>query len=251
MLGPPKVRRRAFKDMTALKPVKKGRGDGSYRTVGVITSPAGLREAIAMRVPPDLFELRLDHLVRGGKTLQQQMPSLASPLIVTARAPLEGGANSLSATERRDLLLRYVERVAFVDVELRSTRALAGVLVAADRIGVHKILSFHDLARGPIARVLQTKLEAAQRLNAEVLKIVVRTDTMDDISRLAEFTARAKRVCEVSVMGVGRLGLVSRVMLAEVGSKFVYGAIGQRRVSGQPSLVELRCALAASAARIN
>jgi len=82
-------------------------------------SDADLDFAIRMRKPPDLFELRLDRLVRIVDELENKLPSLCAPLIITARHPQEGGVNKLSIRQRRNLLSRFLHRASYVDVELR------------------------------------------------------------------------------------------------------------------------------------
>jgi 3-dehydroquinate dehydratase-1 len=53
--------------------------------------------------------------------------------------------------------------------------------------------------------------------------------------------ADAKRVdLALSVMGVGKLGAISRVLLAYCGSALVYAAIGESHIEGQMSLEQLR-----------
>src|SRR5262245_46135652 len=74
------------------------------RVVGVITSRADLDRATRMRKPPDLFELRLDCLLPLVDQLENKLPRLRVPLIITARHPQEGGVNKLSLRQRRDLL---------------------------------------------------------------------------------------------------------------------------------------------------
>jgi 3-dehydroquinate dehydratase len=44
----------------------------------------------------------------------------------------------------------------------------------------------------------------------------------------------------VSVMGIGRLGAISRVLLAHYGSTLIYASIGQSQIEGQMSLEQLR-----------
>src|SRR4051812_8873141 len=88
--------------------------------VGVIASEADLRRAAVMAPAPDFFELRLDHLVASQDEVEKTIAQLKAPLIVTARHPSEGGANSLSAPRRRDLLTRFIPYAKYVDVELRS-----------------------------------------------------------------------------------------------------------------------------------
>src|SRR5882724_2541671 len=94
------------------------------RIVGVIASRTDLDRAIRMRTPPDLFEVRLDCLVRIVGRLERQLQSLRAPLIITARHSQEGGANDLSLRQRRDLLTRFLNCAHYVDVELRSASAL-------------------------------------------------------------------------------------------------------------------------------
>src|SRR5947207_8310379 len=101
------------------------------RLVGVIMSSASLDFAIRMRQPPDLFELRLDHLVRMVDELENKFSRLRAPLIITARHSQEGGANKLALRERRDLLSRFLRRAHYVHAELLASSALRSVLESA------------------------------------------------------------------------------------------------------------------------
>src|SRR5437867_4829923 len=122
---------------------------GAAATVGVIMSRDDLRFAIRMRNPPDLFELRLDHLVGIVNELENKLSLLPAPLIITARHPREGGANNLSIRQRRELLSRFLPWARYVDVELRSANALRSLLGVARRKNVRRIISFHDLGSTP------------------------------------------------------------------------------------------------------
>src|ERR1700681_721154 len=88
--------------------------------VGVIASRADLLRAARMANPPDLFELRLDHLLNHLDLLENELSRLSSPFIITARHPREGGANNLSVNQRRELLSRFLHHARYIDVELRS-----------------------------------------------------------------------------------------------------------------------------------
>ena len=85
------------------------------RVVGVIASRADLDRAVRMRRPPDLFELRLDHLVGVIDEVEEKILQLNSPLIITARHPLEGGTNKLSLLQRRNLLTRFLPYAKYVE----------------------------------------------------------------------------------------------------------------------------------------
>lgn len=209
--------------------------------VGVITSAAELDVAMQMRRPPDLFELRLDYLVRRVGQLEKKIPRLRVPLIITARSPHEGGANSLSIRQRRDLLTRFLSSAQYVDVELRSAVGLQSVLRFAQQKKLKRIISYHNFKSTPALRVLLTRARSAKAHGADILKIATRTETAMDVTRLLNFMTHENIGVPVSLMGIGQLGAISRVLLARVGSVLVYGSVGTRaNVEGQLSVAQLQ-----------
>jgi 3-dehydroquinate dehydratase I len=229
--------------MTARTTVKTSRTRA--RLVGVIASSSDLRFASRMTTPPDLFELRLDHLIGLLDELEKRMPILRAPLIITARHPDEGGANRLSIQQRRELLLRFLPHARYVDVELRSIKELRPVLELAHRKKIHRIISFHDLKETPSVRSLKAKARAASSAGASSLKIATRTDTPAQLVRLFEFFVNEDVDLDISAMGIGQLGAASRVVLAQLGSVFTYASISQSTIAGQLSIRQLRSAFTA------
>lgn len=207
----------------------------SVKIVGVITTAEELRLAAHMGQPPDLFELRLDHLCK----IEMQIPRLPAPLIITARDPREGGANKLSLKQRRDLLTQFLDRAAYIDIELRNARALKSIVDLARRKKIRVILSFHDFDSTPSVRRLSAMASKAKSLGADVFKVAARTDTETGLERLRDFVANADVDLALSVMGIGKLALASRVQLR---SAFVYGALETSRFAGQPTLAQLHSA---------
>ena len=208
--------------------------------VGVILATADLRRAVRMQNPPDLFELRLDALVDRLDETKTALAKLRRPLIMTARHPREGGANRLSMGERRALLLQFLPDAAWIDIELRSARALAAVWEEAGARHIRRIISYHDFRGTPSRARLDQIRGEAQSLGADVLKIATRTDTPAHFARLLEFFAAAAPRFPVAAMGLGRFGKRSRRELMRGGSVLNYAHLGQRSVPGQPSLRELR-----------
>src|SRR6266566_3252691 len=147
------------------------------RIVGVIASRDDLEQALRMRRPPDLFELRLDRLAGIVGRVETKLPKLRAPLIITARRPNEGGSGRLSLRQRR----------------------------------------------------------------ADIFKVATRTDTPTELGRLLEFITKNRVNVRLAVMGIGRLGAISRVLLARAGSVLIYASLGPATdVEGQPSLEQLR-----------
>src|ERR1700730_6489437 len=194
-----------------------------------------------MRKPPDLFEVRLDRLVRLVGKLENELRQLRAPLIITARHPQEGGKNKLSLQQRRDLLTRFLPYASYVDVELRSAFSLHALLKSADQKKVRRVISFHNFKSRPPLRILSAKARAAKAHGADIFKIATRTDTPIDLARLLSFITNKNVDLPVSAMGIGKLGAISRVLLARAGSALVYASVAAASdIEGQPSLEQLR-----------
>jgi 3-dehydroquinate dehydratase-1 len=210
------------------------------RLVGVISSRDDLRFAIRMRNPPDLFELRLDHLVGIVNELENKLSMLPAPLIITARHPREGGANNLSIKQRRELLSRFLPYARYIDVELRSAKALRSLLEIARRKNVRRIVSFHNFSSTPSTRSLRTRARATKSCGADIFKVATRTDTPAQLARLLDFIGNKEVDLAVSAMGIGKLGGISRLELMRSGSVLSYAHLGRARIAGQPSLRDIR-----------
>ena len=235
--------------MTARRPASK-----HPRVVGVIASHADLDNALRMRNRPDFFELRLDRLTdtvdqhrKSSRArdpwseLENKLPRLRVPLIITARHPQEGGANKLSVRQRRDLLTRFLPHADYIDVELRSASALLSLLTLAKHKKVRSIISFHNFKSTPPPPVLVAKARAAKACGANIFKIATRTDTPIELTRLLDFITRKNVNLSVAAMGIGKLGAISRILLARAGSALVYASIGTATdIEGQLSLEQLR-----------
>jgi 3-dehydroquinate dehydratase type I len=211
--------------------------------VGVIFSRADLQRALRMRKPPNLFELRLDRFANSIGEVEAAIDRLPAPHIITARDPREGGANHLSISRRRGLLLQFLPRAAYVDVEFRSARSLAPVLRSARAHRVPTILSFHDLKTTPPAARLDEIVFSAQSLGAALIKVATRNDTPAQLDRLFDFFERHRLTANIVPMGIGKLGRASRLELARRGCLLNYAHLGTPAAAGQLSIRDLRRAL--------
>jgi 3-dehydroquinate dehydratase-1 len=227
--------------MTAERPVKtpmEQRG----QIVGVIATGADLDRALALPEPPDLFELRLDHLLPMLDELEKKIAGLRAPLIVTARHPAEGGAHALSTARRRELLARFLPYVRYVDVELRSAESFHALLSSLPHRNVTRILSLHDFDSTPSPRSLHAKTRKAKSLGASIFKVATRTDTAAQLGRLLAFISQDEAGLPLSVMGMGRLGAIARVTLAACGSAMAYAAVADPQVDGQMTVEQMQTA---------
>ena len=159
---------------------------------------------------------------------------------MTARHPREGGSNQLRPRERRALLLRFMPHAAYVDVELRSARALASVLEEARARNIGTIVSFHDFKGTPTATRFEEIACAARSLGADILKVATRTDTPAQLTRLLDFFGGTAPEMKIAAMGMGRLGRISRLEFARRGSVLNYAHLGTPQTDGQLSIAQLR-----------
>ena len=209
--------------------------------VGVIASRADLDRAVRMRRQPDLFELRLDRLAGMEDRMEKRLPKLRRPLMITARHPQEGGFGKLELRHRRDLLTQFLSHASYIDVELRSAHALRSVLKLAKNKNVRRIISLHNFKSTPSARMLTAKARQAKSHGADIFKVAARTDTPMELGRLLEFMTNNRLDLALAVMGMGKLGAISRILMARAGSVLIYASIGKiTDVEGQLSLQQIR-----------
>src|SRR5438067_7810449 len=187
---------------------RRGKG-GRPQLVAVIASPADLETAIAMKEPPDLFELRLDSLSRIARRVEKKIPCLRAPMIITARDPGEGGMRNLSLPKRCDLLRRFLPLADYIDVELRAARELESLLAEAQKRKIRRILSYHDFKSTPSSRSLHAKAKLAKTMGADIFKVATRTDTPAALTRLVDFVTSNDVDVALSAMGIGKLGAIS------------------------------------------
>src|SRR5262252_559483 len=206
--------------MTARRSIKR-----RSRLVGVIASRADLGRALRMRRPPDLFELRLDRLAGIADHAETLLPKLHAPLIITARHPLA----------------RFLNHADYIDLELRSAPALRSLLKLAKKKNVRRIISFHNFKSTPSVPTFAAKAYQAKSQGADIFKVATLTDTPMELGRLLEFMRSNRLDLALAVMGIGKLGAISRVLLARAGSVLIYGSVGAMSdIEGQLSLGQLR-----------
>ena len=209
--------------------------------VGTIHSHAALREALRLKPDAvDLLEVRVDHFAADLDSLRRAVPKLRAPLIVTVRHPLEGGAGHLTPDERVRLFAEFLPCASFIDVELRSIRALAATLDAARAQKTGIIVSDHHFKTTPSLARLLVRRTAALAARPDLFKIATMARTPAHFATLLTFLTSTKRPPALSVMGMGEFGKVSRLALARAGSALNYGYLGEAQLPGQWPAVELK-----------
>ncbi|MFH0953094.1 MAG: type I 3-dehydroquinate dehydratase [Verrucomicrobiota bacterium] len=215
------------------------------RIVGSVTSPGTLRRAALLRKPAfDLLELRLDRTgVQGAGWLAfcKRAERAGIPVILTVRSAAEGGAWTGTEKERAAAYAKALPHVSAVDIEIRSP-IFKTLAAAARRSGKTVVGSFHDFRGTPAVAKLRRVIADGWRAGAHIVKIATRVQRPQDAAVLFQLLGAGGRR-PVCVIGMGPLGLSTRISLACMGSCLAYGYVDRSAAPGQLPCRRLRARL--------
>lgn len=215
-------------------------------------------EEVAVIVPqqPDLIEWRVDFFEGVGDIaavieLASEIKAATDiPVIFAFRAMGEGGGPCV--LNESDILKLYVAACAshcvdIIDYEMSNSAASVAMLREVSRdSGVTMIMSYHNHQSTPDDEVLSEKFAEAERLGADVAKVVVMPTHSEDVLSLLGATQKASRTCAIPLvsMAMGGCGSLSRVFGWVYGSAVTFAAGKNSPAPGQMPIGELRSVLA-------
>ncbi|MEI8341354.1 MAG: type I 3-dehydroquinate dehydratase [Verrucomicrobiota bacterium] len=211
--------------------------------VGTIHTLRGLHQALRLKPGEvDLLEIRVDAFADAPAPILTSLSKLKSPLLITVRHPLEGAIQPLSPARRRELFYRFLPYATLIDLELRSAKQFFPLIEEAHTNGIGVILSHHDFTRTPSRKRLQDLAGSVRQLGGDIFKVAATTHDPGDLVTLLGFLSEEKSI-PLSIMGMGRLGKVSRLLFAQAGSLLNYGFLDKAQVNGQWSAPLLKTRL--------
>ena len=179
---------------------------------------AGLRAARDAVRGADLVELRLDGVT--DPDVDGALAGRSCPVVLTCRPVWEGGRFAGSEEERRRLLRRAFELGAdWVDLEWRG----GFDELIAERRGRNVVLSMHDFEVTPDD--LESRYREMRATAAEVVKIAAYSRSAADVVRLHRL-GRAARNEPAVLVGMGPIGVPTRLLAAHFGSAWTYAGDG-------------------------
>ena len=240
------------------KPLAGGRVPAICAPLVASTREELAREAAAVAaLQPDLIEWRVDFFAALADTAQVLAAAGAVhqaaggiPILFTRRSQREGGQPI--ALAEPEVLALYAAvaasgTVAALDFEMENAAAdVARVRELARAHGLALVLSFHDFHATPADAQLQARFAQAQRLGADVAKLAVMPQDMQDVHRLLGATLEASRSLAVPVvsMAMGPLGAVSRLCGGAFGSALTFAVGSAPSAPGQIPIADVRAAVA-------
>jgi 3-dehydroquinate dehydratase-1 len=241
----------------------KGRAAGSGRFPAICAPLVGrTRERLLAEVAvvaakrPDILEWRVDffegigdtaHVVDALAALKQAAAGI--PILFTRRSMREGGERIALSESEVVALYRAVcasGDVDIVDFEMGNDPAdVKAVREMSRAAGVKLILSFHDFQRTPSAEVLEQRFAQAASLNADIAKVAVMPQGMDDVLTLLSATLRAGKALDIPLvsMSMGRLGAITRMCGWAFGSAMTFAVGEASSAPGQMAIEAVDAAL--------
>ena len=193
----------------------------------------------------DIAEWRVDWFadVDDRSKFEQTARSLRSvlpdtPILLTFRTKEEGGERAISDEDYRALYY-FAARSGLIDaldVELfRGDDTIRDIISFAHECGVAVVVSNHNFTETPSQEEIVSRLQKAQALGGDILKIAVMPQTPRDVLTLLAATEEAHRLCSqpLITMSMGSLGAVSRISGETFGSAVTFGAAGKASAPGQ------------------
>jgi 3-dehydroquinate dehydratase-1 len=127
-----------------------------------------------------------------------------------------------------------------IDVEWNPKYPWREILRNVKKYGLALMISHHDYKETPKEKALIRLARAAYAKKADVVKIATRVKDEDDIRALLRINERFAPKKFMTVMGMGPMGTLSRLVAPIFNACFLYGFIGTPTASGQLPFRELQ-----------
>ncbi|MED0895025.1 type I 3-dehydroquinate dehydratase [Aneurinibacillus migulanus] len=206
---------------------------------------------------PDLLEWRVDFFEGISDTyavidLAKSIKQMAgdTPLIFTRRSFKEGGEPiSLSESEVVSLYSAICEsrNADIIDYELINTKEdINHLRNVSKEHGIKMIMSYHNFDCTPEVGTLNKKLIEAERMQADIAKIAVMPNHLEDVLTLLRVTLDAKQKLKIPVitMSMGAYGSLTRMFGGAFGSAVTFAVGENSSAPGQVPIEDMKTVLA-------
>lgn len=200
----------------------------------------------------EMVEWRVDAFsgVKSPNAVREVLRELAplikdTILIFTFRSKEQGGECSLTKDQIYDLHQVAAESkvVDFIDVEYFYTEDADEEIYTLQKMGTKVITSHHDFHETPSSDILFMLLEQMNHSNADIVKLAMMPNSVEDVLRLLEETNHFHQRYPkqpLITMSMGKLGVISRVAGETFGSCVTFGAGKNASAPGQVEMGKLR-----------
>ncbi|MCD8364622.1 MAG: type I 3-dehydroquinate dehydratase [Clostridiales bacterium] len=202
-----------------------------------------IRELVQKRV--QMIEWRVDCFAQIEQpeqvqaVLEEIRPLVKNTVMLfTIRTAKQGGNTALE--EKKILSLNEMAAksgsVDLIDLEFFEATRPEREIRRFQRLGVRIIASHHDFHTTPDNRILHMLMEQMKQGGADIAKLAVMPNSVDDVLRLMKLTNDMKQrypTFPIITMSMGKSGVISRIAGETVGSCVTFGADGEGSAPGQ------------------
>ena len=240
-----------------------GKPLGSGRFPAICTPLVGrTREQVLAEVAllvtkqPDLLEWRVDFFQEIGNVaavvaLANEIRRAAGgiPVLFTRRSITEGGEPIPLTEEQVVALIDAVcasRTVELVDFEMNNDPTHIALVRAATRAhGIGLVLSFHNFQSTPSQEVLSQRFAQAQSLGADVAKIAVMPQRLEDVLSLLGATLESSQKLDIPLvsMSMGGYGSLTRLFGWAFGSALGFAVGAAASAPGQVPIEDMNTVL--------
>lgn len=213
--------------------------------------------ATVRRARPDVVEWRVDfysavartdEVIETAKALRRVLSG--TPLLFTRRSAKEGGGPARLSDEAAVELYAAVcgaRCVDLVDFEMgNDLEQVHRVRRVSRRNRVGLVLSYHNFRGTPPLRTLNERFRRAQELGADVAKVAVMPQKLDDVLTLLAATRQSSEKLRIPLIGMsmGAYGSLTRMFGWVFGSALTFGIGARGSAPGQPPIEDLTAVIA-------
>ncbi len=191
--------------------------------------------SVALDYGIDMVELRIDQFSDFGEDYVLEKAKLVKDynlgIIATVRSKEEGG--TFIPDEERLKIFEAVAGISdIIDIELTSEKINKKVIEIAKDEGKLSLVSYHDFDKTPDEDFIQSVIDRAVSLGADIVKFAFKVNSHEDVSRIL-CTSGKNRDKKIVAIGMGELGRITRVAGFFFGSVLTYTYIGKSFAPGQ------------------
>ena len=203
-------------------------------------------------IPVDMVEWRVDwfenvfEFDKVEEVLKELRDALGNiPILMTFRTSKEGGEKAIEPEAYAKLNIKAAQTgyVDFVDVEIfTGDEIVKKIIDGVHAAGARVIASNHDFFKTPAQSDIVYRLRKMQDMGADIPKIAVMPQNMEDVLKLLSVTYEFKEEnpdTPVITMSMGKMGMISRLCGESFGAAVTFAAHKKASAPGQMEMHEV------------
>ena len=203
-------------------------------------------------IPVDMVEWRVDwfenvfEFDKVEEVLKELRDALGNiPILMTFRTSKEGGEKAIEPEAYAKLNIKAAQTgyVDFVDVEIfTGDEIVKKIIDGVHAAGARVIASNHDFFKTPAQSDIVYRLRKMQDMGADIPKIAVMPQNMEDVLKLLSVTNEFKEEnpdTPVITMSMGKMGMISRLCGESFGAAVTFAAHKKASAPGQMEMHEV------------